>query len=192
MGYILQLLCLALLAIAVQCQSSSPTPLAADQYNTCFSCVMSNYKYCAVQKKCVALATQCNMNETFYLKDIGCPVTQKCDIGVDGNFFLDTGLATKGGLDTSNDGQMRFSNMTFDFVKKNPSKFPCAMVLYNLPKKELTFQISGPNVGVQLLKLNYPNRVARESLNPFNPTSTFTMMPENDMTIVYLGSTASV
>ena len=94
MGYILQLLCLALLAIAVQCQSSSPTPLAADQYNTCFSCVMSNYKYCAVQKKCIALATQCNKNETFYLKDIGCPVTQKCDIGVDGNFFLDTGLAT--------------------------------------------------------------------------------------------------
>ena len=54
---------------------------------------MSNYKYCAVQKKCVALATQCNKNETFYLKEIGCPVTQKCDIGVDGNFFLDTGLA---------------------------------------------------------------------------------------------------
>ncbi len=93
MGYILQLLSLGLLAMAAWCQSSTPTSLAADQYNACFSCVMSNYKFCAVQKKCVTLTTPCNTNETFYLKDIGCPVTQKCNIGVDGNFFLDTGLA---------------------------------------------------------------------------------------------------
>ena len=48
MGHILQLLSIGLLAMAAWCQSSTPTPLAADQYNTCFSCVMSNYKFCAV------------------------------------------------------------------------------------------------------------------------------------------------
>ena len=59
--------------------------------------------------------------------------------------------------------------MTIDIVRKNPANFPCAMVLYNIPKKELTFSISGPNVGVQLLKLNYPKNITRQSLNPFNP-----------------------
>ncbi len=82
--------------------------------------------------------------------------------------------------------------MTQEIVRRNPGDFPCALVIYNKPKKELTFQISGPNVGVQLLKLNYPNKVTRESLNPFNPQSQFLMSPENDMTIVYIGSTSSI
>ena len=171
MARILHLICLGVLIVGAFCQSSTTTPSTPDQYNTCFACVMSNYRFCAVQKKCIAFNAQCNPDETFYIREMGCPVTKKCDIGIDGNFFLDTGLAVQGGLDTSNDGQIKFNNMTIDIVKRNPNDFPCAMVLYNVPKKELTFQISGPNVGVQLLKLNYPNRVSRESLNPFNPTS---------------------
>ena len=153
---------------------------------------MSNYRYCAVQKKCIAINAQCNANETQYTRGDGCPVTKKCDIGVDGNFFLDTGLQIQGGLDTSKDNEIRFKNMTIDIDRANPNNFPCAMVLFNIPKKELNFQISGPNVGVQIMKVNYPNRVTKDSLNPFNPTSQFSVLPENDMTIVYIGSTASI
>ena len=165
------LICFEILIVATLCQGSTTTPYPPDQYNTCFACIMSNYRYCAVQKKCIAINAQCNVDETQYTRGDGCPVTKKCDIGVDGNFFLDTGLQIQGGLDTSKDNEIRFKNMTIDIVRANPNNFPCAMVLFNIPKKELNFQISGPNVGVQIMKVNYPNRVTKDSLNPFNPTS---------------------
>ena len=161
---------------------------------------MSNYRYCAESKICVRNFQACS-NSTLtktpgvpqaqYTRDTGCPVTKKCKISVDGNFFIDSALRSEGGLDTSLDGQIKFDDMSLQKVKSDASSFPCAMVFYNLPKKELTMQVSGPNVGVQLMRLNYPKTIVKESLNPFNQYSQFTIMPENDMVIMYLGSTAS-
>ena len=87
---------------------------------------------------------------------------------MDGNFFIDTGLKSEGGLDTSFDGFFKVDDLSLDRVKQDSSSFPCAMTFYNLPKKELTLQVSGPNVGVQILRLNYPRTIVKESLNPFN------------------------
>ncbi len=141
---------------------------------------MSNYKYCADSRVCIRSIQSCSnrsagVPQTQYTRESGCPVTKKCMISVDGNFFIDTGLKSEGGFDTSLDGQMKFDDLSLDKAKKEASSFPCAMVFYNLPKKELTLQVSGPNVGVQLLRLNYPKTYVKESINPFNQYSQFTI-----------------
>ena len=104
---------------------------------------MSNYKYCADSKICLRPFQTCNpdpkKNETFYTRETGCPITKKCQISVDGNFFIDYGLRSQGGLDTSTDGQIKFEDLSLQKVKTTPDAFPCAMVFHNLPKKELTF-----------------------------------------------------
>ena len=156
---------------------STQQPSAFDKQ--CFGCIMNNYKYCGAKKTCVKISESCDQKESNmeYIREKGCPIEKKCNLGINGNFYIDTGNAASGGLDTSLDNSIRLSDLTLSRVKDNPSNFPCALVLYNIPKKELNFQISGPNVGVQLLKLNYPNGVEKIHLNPYNAYSSFTLLP---------------
>ena len=98
---------------------------------------MNNYKYCAVKQICVPATVICNnkTNETEYTNVTGCPVVNKCDLGMDGNFFIDTGNAAMGGLDTSLDSSFIFKDLNTTNIAKNSSMFPCALVIYNLPSK---------------------------------------------------------
>ena len=105
-------------------------------------------------KTCIKLTQSCNGNsssngaQVSYLRETGCPVKKKCQIGVDGEFFIGMKNSTEGGIDTTSDGQIKFEDISIDKVRQDSSLFPCAMVFYNLPKKDLTMQVSGPNIGV--------------------------------------------
>ena len=63
----------------------------------------------------------------------GCPVNNKCDLGINGTYFIDTGLAASGGLDTSIDNYVVLQSLNATTMALNPSFFPCALVLYNVP-----------------------------------------------------------
>ena len=108
-----------------------------------------------------------NTNETSYTTDTGCPVKSKCNLGLNGNYYIDTGNSANGGLDTSVDSQLTLSYFNQSTINKNPDAFPCALVLYNFPNKQLDFHISGPNVGVQVLSLTYPNQVQKVQFPPY-------------------------
>ena len=69
----------------------------------------------------------------------GCPILSKCDLGLDGSLFIDHGLAAVGGLDTSVNNQVVLQDLNKTTIASNSSKFPCALVLYNLPNKQLNF-----------------------------------------------------
>ena len=81
----------------------------------------------------------------------------KCDLGLNGTFYIDTGNAASGGLDTSVDNQIVLTSMTPETIANNPEAFPCSLVIYNFPGKALNFEVTGPNVGLQILTLSYPD-----------------------------------
>ena len=96
---------------------------------------MNNYKYCGVQNTCVTNNITCNniTKEIEYTNLTGCPVFTKCDIGLKGSLYIDTGLAATGGLDTSIDNSIQFKSLNSTTIANNASTFPCAMILYNRP-----------------------------------------------------------
>lgn len=126
---------------------------------TCFGCIVNGYRYCSKQQGCIPIENTCNTKvaETSYTQVTGCPVKSKCGLGLNGTFYIDTGNAASGGLDTSVDSSVVLRSMSPKAIAANPDSFPCALVLYNFPQKNLDFQISGPNVGLQVLTLTYPN-----------------------------------
>ncbi len=77
--------------------------------------------------------------EWTYTKLTGCPVVSRCDAGLNGNWFIDTGFAAMGGLDTTVDNFYRLPNFNATTLKVDPTKFPCAISIYNFPHKELVF-----------------------------------------------------
>ncbi|TNV76330.1 hypothetical protein FGO68_gene14073 [Halteria grandinella] len=185
-----------------QANPFAPKPIPPGDFNaSCFGCVMSNFKYCETAQSCIYPNTTCPNKtgakgviilDNEFTNLTGCPINDKCEVGLNGNWYLDTGNAAQGGLDTSVDSYVRLNYFNSTTISQNASKFPCSITIHNFPKKELTFQVSGPNVGVGLLTLNYPNKINKTNFKPYQPYSEFTIKPENSMAIVYLGSTASV
>lgn len=111
---------------------------------------MNGYRYCSKQEGCIPINYVCSnkTNETSYTLTTGCPVKSKCDLGLNGTFYIDTGNAASGGLDTSVDNQIVLTSMSPETIASNPEAFPCSLVIYNFPGKALNFQVTGPNVGL--------------------------------------------
>ena len=83
---------------------------------------MNNYKYCSVKNTCIKADIICNnaTKEREFTNVTGCPITQKCDLGLNGTFFIDTGNAASGGLDTSVDNHFRFLSFNASTIAKSP------------------------------------------------------------------------
>jgi hypothetical protein len=79
---------------------------------------MNNFKYCQTAKICIPANNSCPTKagpkgsviyDTENTNLTGCPVYTRCEVGLNGNWYIDSGNAASGGLDTSVDSSVRLN-----------------------------------------------------------------------------------
>ena len=156
----------------------SAQQLPSSYNSSCLGCVLNGYKYCGNSRQCIDATRKCN-STLEYNVTTGCPVRSKCEAGLNGFLYLDTGNSAAGGLETSTDGSIMFTAPTND---------TCALVFENLPRKSLTWQLSGANVAAQIVKVKFPTTVTTLNSQPQSPYTEFVMYSTDNTMVMYVGS----
>ena len=134
MGFHTTLIIISFLALTSNCLIVP----ASNFSSSCFGCLFNNYVYCAEQMQCVNATQSCIGIQ--YTNITGCPVTSKCNVGIDGFLRIDNNSSHYGALNTIKNGLI---NITA------PAHNPCSLVLQNPYHKYLTWTVTGSHVGAQ-------------------------------------------
>eukprot|EP00347_Sterkiella_histriomuscorum_P016629 403352456 len=175
-------ICLVFMTALIACQAQANLQATATKVTNqmtskfdgnCMKCVTQGYWYCMEFEACQPVNQTCARGVT-YNSTTGCPVHQGCPFGANGIVYLGNKNVTGG---YGADGSVAF-NVT--------ARYPCYLAIVNDKVEEITYNLVGNNMNVQMMNLQFPTSNFKHT--SMNLGKEYKMLKSDNITYLYIGS----